>query len=129
REVSIYGKTTLDEINSELISTGTERGVTVDVYQSNHEGEIVDKINELAPDLSAIIINPAAFTHYSISIRDALAAADVPVIEVHLSNIHCREEFRRDSVVSPVTVGQVTGFGPHSYYLALEAALKLVGAA
>ena len=126
REVTVYGTTTLAEINLTLKKRAKQAGVELEAFQSNHEGEIVDKISQSSGKVQAIIINPAAFTHYSIALRDALAATAVPTIEVHLSNIYAREEFRQESVISPVAVGQITGFGPESYYLALDAALSLV---
>jgi len=126
REVTVYGTTTLAEINLTLKKRAQHAGVELEAFQSNHEGEIVDKISQSSGKVQAIIINPAAFTHYSIALRDALAATGVPTIEVHLSNIYAREEFRQESVISPVAVGQITGFGPESYYLALDAALSLV---
>lgn len=126
REVTVYGTTTLAEINLNLKKRAQQAGVELETFQSNHEGEIVDKISQSGGKVQAIIINPAAFTHYSIALRDALAATAVPAIEVHLSNIYAREEFRQESVISPVAVGQITGFGPESYYLALDAALSLL---
>lgn len=124
REVEIYGKTTLDEINANLKKGAEKAGHSVEFFQSNHEGEIVDEIQKA--DADVILLNPAAFTHYSVAIRDAIASVDIPTIEVHLSNIYAREDFRQESVVAPVTVGQVAGFGPTSYYLALEAAIELI---
>lgn len=128
REVQVYGTTTLEEIDSKLQARAQEAGVELETFQSNHEGEIVDKIGESTGKVQAIIINPAAFTHYSYALRDALASVAVPTIEVHLSNVYAREEFRQESVISPVSIGQVTGFGPDSYYLALEAALNILKA-
>lgn len=124
REVDVYGATTLEDINSGLSSRAKTAGYTVATFQSNHEGEIVDAIQ--ATEAVAIILNPGAFTHYSIAIRDAVAAVATPVIEVHLSNIYAREDFRHTSVIAPVSVGQIAGFGPTSYYLALEAVVDLL---
>jgi 3-dehydroquinate dehydratase-2 len=124
REVEIYGTTTLDEINENLRTRASAAGIELETFQSNHEGEIVEKIQGAAGDVDCIIINPAAFTHYSIAIRDAIASADVPTIEIHLSNIYAREEFRQESVTAPVTIGQIQGFGPDGYYLSLEAAIR-----
>jgi len=124
REVEIYGKTTLEEINENLERSAEEAGHELETFQSNHEGEIVDKIQET--DAQIILINPAAFTHYSVAIREAIASVDIPTIEVHISNIYAREEFRQQSVIAPVTVGQIAGFGPESYYRALEAAIRLM---
>ncbi|MDI6891871.1 MAG: type II 3-dehydroquinate dehydratase [Actinomycetota bacterium] len=124
REVEIYGTTTLDEINENLRNRASAVGIELETFQSNHEGEIVEKIQGAAGDVDYIIINPAAFTHYSIAIRDAIASAGVPTIEIHLSNIYAREEFRQESVTAPVTIGQIQGFGPDGYYLSLEAAIR-----
>lgn len=124
REVEIYGTTTLDEINENLRTRASAVGIELETFQSNHEGEIVEKIQGAAGDVDYIIINPAAFTHYSIAIRDAIASAGVPTIEIHLSNIYAREEFRQESVTAPVTIGQIQGFGPDGYYLSLEAAIR-----
>lgn len=124
REVEIYGTITLDKINSNLKSGAKKAGHSIEFFQSNHEGEIVDRIQKAEADI--ILINPAAFTHYSVAIRDAIASVDIPTIEVHLSNIYAREDFRQESVVAPVTVGQVAGFGGASYYLALQAAIELI---
>ena len=125
REPEIYGKTTLDQTNKELYRLAKEYDVELEVYQSNHEGDIVDCIGR-AKDMGidAIIINPAAYTHTSVAIRDAISASGVPTIEVHLSNIYSREEFRHTSLIAPVVKGQISGFGPESYYLALQAALS-----
>ncbi|WP_027340116.1 type II 3-dehydroquinate dehydratase [Halonatronum saccharophilum] len=127
REVEFYGKRSLDRINDTLISKARSVGVNMDIIQSNHEGEIIDNIHRVFnEDIEGIIINPGAFTHYSIAIRDALAAIDIPIIEVHLSNIYKREKFRHKSVISPVVQGQIAGFGPDSYLLALEALLRRI---
>jgi 3-dehydroquinate dehydratase II len=120
REASIYGTTSLDAIDSSLSKLGEDLGVSLDIRQSNHEGELVTWIQEARSGCQGIIINPAAYTHTSIAIRDALAAINVPVIEVHLSNIYRREEFRRHSYVSGVALGQISGFGPSGYLLALR---------
>jgi 3-dehydroquinate dehydratase-2 len=120
REESVYGTTTLGEIDASLAKLGDELGVQLDIRQSNHEGELVTWIQEARVGYQGIIINPAAYTHSSIALRDALAAVDLPAVEVHLSNIHRREEFRRHSYVSGVTLGQISGFGPVGYLLALR---------
>jgi len=123
RENRHYGTITLDEINSDLVSAGQELGLLVDTFQSNHEGEIVDAIHSASTGrYKSIIINPAAFTHTSVAIRDALLAADLPFFEVHISNIHARETFRHESLVSDIASGVVTGFGPVGYRLALMGA-------
>ena len=127
RETSIYGSATLDAIDTSLKKLGEDLGVTLDIRQSNLEGELVTWIQEARSNYHGIIINPAAYTHTSIAIRDALAAVNVPVIEVHLSNIHRREEFRRHSYVSGVALGLITGFGPTGYLLALRGLHEYLG--
>lgn len=125
RERSVYGSMSLLEIDH-LIHTEAERlGLEVRINQSNSEGEIIDLIHAAVSDIDCLIINPGAYTHYSYAIRDAIAAAGLPTIEVHLTNIHAREEFRRQSVIAPVAVGQISGFGYHGYVLALAEALHL----
>lgn len=121
REPEIYGYTTLDDINEMIAERAAEAGIETAFFQSNHEGELVDAIQQANHKFDFIIFNAAAFTHYSIAIRDAIAAIDVPVIEVHLSNIHKREEFRHTSVLAPVALGQISGLGVESYLAALEA--------
>jgi 3-dehydroquinate dehydratase-2 len=127
RESEIYGTQTLDEINTSLKRLATELGVELTIKQSNHEGEIVELIQN-SRDYSALIINPAAYTHTSIAIRDAIAAMGIPTVEVHLSNIHKREEFRQKSLIAPVASGQISGFGHDSYLLGLRAAVSIVNA-
>jgi 3-dehydroquinate dehydratase-2 len=124
RESLIYGTKTLDEINDSLQDLASELGVKLVIEQSNHEGQIVDLIQKAGP-YSALVINPAAYTHTSIAIRDAIAAVDIPTVEVHLSNIHKREEFRQKSLIAPVATGQISGFGPESYLLGLRAAVSI----
>ena len=127
REQDIYGQTSLDEINGALKKLAKEHGVTVEVLQSNHEGEIVDVIGKAKSSrTSAILINPAAYTHTSVAIRDAIAAVDIPAVEVHLSNIYSREDFRHNSLIAPVCRGQISGFGVNSYMLGLRAAIDLI---
>jgi len=118
REPGHYGSQTLTDINEELIALGDKLDVRVTPFQSNHEGEIVDKIQQL--DADGLIINPAAYTHTSIAIRDALLAIQIPFVEVHLSNIHRREDFRHKSMLVDVATGVIAGFGAHSYSLALR---------
>lgn len=128
REPEVYGTLTLDEINGKLKDAAARAGTELTIEQSNHEGAIVDIIQQAAGRYGAIIINPGAYTHTSIAIRDAIAAVGIPVVEVHLSNIYKREEFRHHSYISGVAAGQVAGFGADSYLLGLRAALKLAGA-
>ena len=125
REPDVYGKVTLDAINRALKRLAGEEKAELTIVQSNHEGDIVDLIGKSSKKFSALVINPAAYTHTSVAIRDAIAAARIPTVEVHLSNIHAREEFRRTSLISPVSAGQITGFGADSYLLGLRAALGL----
>lgn len=120
REQSIYGTVTLRDIDASLRKLSGELGVTLDIRQSNLEGELVTWIQEARGKYQGVIINPAAYTHTSVAIRDALAAVDVPIVEVHLSNIYKREEFRRHSYVSGVALGQISGLGPTGYLLALR---------
>lgn len=124
REPEIYGTLSLDEINKRIRATAAELGLKVSIVQSNSESEIIDAIQEGGYDV--LIINPAAYTHTSVAIRDAISSAGVPAIEVHLSNIHKREEFRRRSFIAEVSTGQISGFGPESYILALTAAKKII---
>ncbi len=127
REQNVYGKTTLDEINASLTKLAQANNVSLEIFQSNHEGEIVDIIGKAKTNnIKAILMNPAAYTHTSIAIRDAVAANNIPTVEVHLSNIFAREEFRHTSLIAPVCHGQVTGFGPNSYILGLQAIINLL---
>jgi 3-dehydroquinate dehydratase-2 len=126
REPEIYGRTTLAEINRNLADLGVQLGIAVDTFQSNHEGAIVDRIQQAATLCDGLIINAAAYTHTSIAIRDALAALDIPVIEVHLTNIHRREPFRSTSLTAAVVTGQILGLGAVGYSLALRALAGLV---
>lgn len=131
REPHVYGTTTLAEIDGELGVRGQRAGATVTSYQSNVEGELVTRVQDAraggASPADAILINAAAYTHTSVALRDALEAVALPVIEVHLSNVYRREPFRQHSLIAPVCVGQIAGFGANSYYLALEAAVALLG--
>lgn len=121
REVNVYGQGTLENINRLIEEEAQRLGVKVEIMQSNHEGDIIDSIHSARTNYDAIVINPGAFTHYSIAIRDAIKAVEIPTVEVHLSNIHAREEFRTKSVTAPVCVGQISGFGGDSYILGLNA--------
>ena len=121
REPEIYGKTTLDEIDAGLKKRGQDLGILVETFQSNHEGLLVDRIQQAAGRFDGIIINPAAFTHTSVAIRDALLFLNLPAIEVHLSNIHKREAFRRRSMITDIVTGQILGLGFQGYLLAIEA--------
>lgn len=126
REPELYGKTTLDEINASLEKLGKRLGLAVETFQSNHEGAIVDRIQDAAGIQKGLIINPAAYTHTSIAIRDALLLLHIPVIEIHISNIYKREPFRHKSVISDVATAQIAGFGVRGYSMALEALAKMI---
>lgn len=126
REPGIYGRTTLKEIDNRLLALAERNKVRLATFQSNHEGEIVSKIG--AADADAILLNPAAYTHTSVAIRDAVAGCGIPVVEVHLSNIYAREKFRHRSLIAPVALGQISGFGAGSYELAFMAALLAIKA-
>ncbi|HHW36978.1 MAG TPA: type II 3-dehydroquinate dehydratase [Bacillales bacterium] len=121
REPDIYGNTTLKDIEDQMIEFANENGIELSTFQSNHEGYIIDAIHDSRTKYAGIILNPGAFTHYSYAIRDAIASVDVPVIEVHISNVHKREEFRHTSVIAPVCEGQIVGLGIMGYKLAVIA--------
>ncbi len=125
REPETYGTITLSDICSEMDILARELEVGLTHYQSNHEGDLIDRLHQTMSKEAAVIFNPGAFTHYSYALRDAIAAVSVPVIEVHLSNIHAREKFRRHSVITPVAAGQISGLGSTGYLLALRAAVSL----
>lgn len=124
REPEVYGIVTLQQINDALEKRADQLGISIEHYQSNHEGALVDAIQKASGVFNGILINPAAFTHYSYALRDALAAAALPYVEVHLSNIHAREKFREHSVTASLAVGMICGFGINSYMLGLEALFK-----
>ena len=126
REPDIYGHQTLEEINAALTAQAERLELHIEAFQSNHEGEIVDKIQQAHDSFHGIIINPAAYTHTSIAIRDAISVLNIPVIEVHLSNIYKRESFRRTSMISAVSTAQISGFGSHGYLLALEGLARML---
>lgn len=121
REPEIYGSHTLEDINRVLASQANLLGVTLDCFQSNHEGELIDLIHSALGTREGILINPGAYTHTSVGLRDALSGVNIPTVEVHLSNIYRREEFRHHSYIAPIAVGQISGFGADSYSLGLEA--------
>jgi 3-dehydroquinate dehydratase-2 len=127
REKDIYGTLTLNEINQEIRAAAKQQNTQVEVFQSNIEGELVEKIQKARGKFDAIIINPAAYTHTSIAIRDAILAVGIPTIEVHISNVYKREEFRRSSFISDVVEGKIVGLGLNSYLLAIEAVVDLLG--
>lgn len=126
REPEVYGEKNYDQINEDIKNKAADLKLSVVIFQSNHEGEIVDFIQDGIDKFEGIVINPGGLTHYSIVLRDALAAARIPAVEVHISNIHNREQFRHKSVISPVVVGQICGLGPQGYLFALEAVLNLI---
>ncbi|MFI3116173.1 MAG: type II 3-dehydroquinate dehydratase [Clostridia bacterium] len=126
REPTIYGSDTLQDIENDCLEYAKSKGVACEVFQSNIEGEIINKIHESFEKHDAIAINAGAFTHYSIAIRDAISSVSKPCIEVHISNVHAREEFRHKSVIAPVCKGVIAGFGKSSYILAIEAILREV---
>ncbi len=126
REPEIYGSVTLDDINKRIMVLAAELGVEVAFFQSNHEGELVQKIQDAMGGYEAIVINPGAYTHTSVALRDAISSTGIPTVEAHISNIYKREEFRKHSYISGVAVGQIAGFGPDSYLLALRAAVGFV---
>ena len=125
REPEHYGTTTLADINQQLAIRATELGCSLETFQTNHEGELVDRIHKAGEDnIDFIIINPAAFTHSSVAVRDAISGVHIPFIEMHLSNVHAREEFRQHSYFSDLAVGVISGLGPQGYDLALQAAMQ-----
>lgn len=129
REPAIYGATTLAQIDAALAARAKEAGAQVECFQSNHEGALIDRIQDAPASADGILINPGGLTHTSVALRDALAATKLPVVEVHLSNVHAREEFRRHSYVSPIARGVVLGFGAASYRLGLDALLGVLAEA
>jgi 3-dehydroquinate dehydratase-2 len=122
RQPDLYGRLTLEQINQKVRALAKELGLGVDIRQSNHEGELVTWIQQAPGEFGAIVINPAAYTHSSVALRDAISAVGLPTIEIHLSNIHKREPFRHHSYIAEVAIGQITGFGAESYLLGLRAA-------
>jgi len=126
REQNIYGPMKLEDIHAQMEAFAGQNGIEIEFFQSNLEGEIVDRIQECMGEANGIIINPAAYTHTSIAIRDAIAAVQIPTVEVHLSNIYQREEFRHTSLTAPVCAGQISGFGPFSYHMAMIAIAQIM---
>ncbi len=126
REQNIYGPMKLDDIHAQMSAFAEQNSVEIEFFQSNLEGEIVDRLQECLGDATGIIINPAAYTHTSIAIRDAISAIQIPTVEVHLSNIHQREEFRHTSLTAPVCAGQIVGFGPFGYHLAMLSMIQIM---
>ena len=124
REKSVYGMETLKDVENSVKSEADKLGAKVEFLQSNHEGVIIDNIHAARGKFDAVVINPGAFTHYSYAIRDAIASVDIPFFEVHISNIHAREEFRSKSVTAPVCIGQICGMGTYGYILALNAVIN-----
>ncbi len=127
REPEIYGRFTLVDINQIVTKAAAVYGVSVKAYQSNHEGALIDALHEARTNVDGVVFNPGAYTHTSIALRDAISAVKIPVVEVHLSNIHARESFRQTSMLSAVCIGQVVGFGWRSYVLGLNALLGALG--
>ncbi|MDE7280540.1 MAG: type II 3-dehydroquinate dehydratase [Ruminiclostridium sp.] len=121
REPGVYGNDSLEEIQREILEKAKQMNIEVAFFQSNHEGSIIDALHEAMDSYDGVVLNAGAYTHYSYAIRDAIAAIKIPVVEIHLSNIHAREEFRHTSVIAPVCVGSIAGFGKKSYILGLRA--------
>lgn len=126
REKGIYGEETAQSISEQIKSFADEQGFSVEIYQSNHEGDLIDKIHAARENFDGAVINAGALTHYSYALRDAIACVKIPFVEVHMSNIHAREEFRHTSVIAPVCAGQIAGFGKNSYFLAITALKDLM---
>lgn len=126
RERNVYGTESASDINEQIILKAKEKGLECEIYQSNWEGALIDKIQESVGNFDSIILNAGALAHYSIALRDAIASVPVPCIEVHMSNIYAREEYRRKSVVAEACVGQICGFGKNSYFLAMDAIADLI---
>ena len=125
REPEVYGRTTLTDIEANVRKRAAQLGAGIDFRQSNLEGELVAWIQQAKGEFDVIVLNAAAYTHTSIALRDAIAGVGLPTIEIHLSNVHAREEFRHKSLIAPVCLGQITGFGPNSYILALDASINI----
>ena len=126
REIRIYGKESIEDINKDISAYASGLSLECDIYHSNHEGVIIDWLQQAPDKYAGIVINAGAFSHYSIAIRDAIAMLKIPCIEVHLSNIYAREEFRRTSILAPVCAGHIAGFGKHGYFLALHGLKEMI---
>lgn len=126
REKGIYGEETAASISEQILANAKSAGYEAEIYQSNHEGDLIDKIHAAKGNFDGVIINAGALTHYSYALRDAIACVKLPFVEVHMSNIHAREEFRHISVIAPVCAGQIAGFGKNSYFLAISALKDLM---
>ena len=126
REPGVYGNDSFDSINAEIAEKAQSKGFEIEIFQTNLEGGIIDMLHEARLTFDGVILNAGAYTHYSYAIRDAISAIKIPVVEVHLSNIHAREEFRHTSVIAPVCVGQIAGFGKNSYMLAVDALAEIL---
>lgn len=126
REPGVYGNDSLDEIQREILEKARQIGAEVDFFQSNHEGAIIDALHEAMDGYNGVVLNAGAYTHYSYAIRDAIAAIKIPVVEVHMSNVNSRDEFRHTSVIAPVCAGTIAGFGKNSYILGLRAVVEIV---
>lgn len=126
REKGIYGEETAASISEQILANAKSAGYEAEIYQSNHEGDLIDKIHSAKGNFDGVIINAGALTHYSYALRDAIACVKLPFVEVHMSNIHAREEFRHISVIAPVCAGQIAGFGKNSYFLAISALKDLM---
>lgn len=126
REKGIYGEETAQSISEQINDFAQKQNLTAEIYQSNHEGDLIDKIHLAKGNFDGVVINAGALTHYSYALRDAIACVKIPFIEVHMSNIHAREEFRHTSVIAPVCAGQIAGFGKNSYFLAIQALKDMI---
>ncbi len=126
REPEVYGRLTMQDINQRLIEAGKGKGIQIECYQSNSEGALIDLLQQAGASADGVIFNPGGYTHTSVALRDAIAGISIPVVEVHLSNVYAREEFRHKSLLAPVCLGKITGFGWMSYLLALEALAEIL---
>ncbi len=126
REKGVYGDETADSISRQIVENAKRLGCDCDIFQSNHEGDLIDRIHAARDVYDGVVVNAGALTHYSYALRDAIASVRIPFVEVHMSNIYAREEFRRTSVIAPVCAGQIAGFGKNSYFLALAALQDLM---